>query len=100
MALLEHKLREAEAARVELEQTRARLEREVRLKELSLEIDQTKCLTLRSEQCQGRDSGVRRVFKIDLAKFSPTGSHQGYLWDLQTCYYETFSVHIKMEFTY
>ena len=48
MALLEHKLREAEAARVELEQTRARLEREVRLKELSLEIDQTKCLTLRS----------------------------------------------------
>ena len=55
MALLEHKLREAEAARAELEQTRARLEREVRLKELSLEIDQTKCLTLRSEQCQGRD---------------------------------------------
>ena len=48
MALLEHKLREAEAARAELEQTRARLEREVRLKELSLEIDQTKCLTLRS----------------------------------------------------
>ena len=49
MALLEHKLREAEAARAELEQTRARLEREVRLKELSLEIDQTKCLTLRSD---------------------------------------------------
>ena len=57
MALLEHKLREAEAARAELEQTRARLEREVRLRELSLEIDQTKCLTLRSEQCQGRDTG-------------------------------------------
>ena len=45
--LIDEKLKEAHAAKLDLEQNRTNLERDIRLKEMSMEIDQSKCLTLR-----------------------------------------------------
>ena len=45
--LISNKLKEAFAARDDLEQNVLNLERDIRLKEMSLDIEQSKCLTLR-----------------------------------------------------
>ena len=47
MSLIEKKVREAEAAKLDLENNKMNLERELQLKQMSLDIDQSKCLTLR-----------------------------------------------------
>ena len=45
--LIDGKIKEAEAAGVNLEESRRNLERDIRLKERSVDLDQSRCLTLR-----------------------------------------------------
>ena len=45
--LIDGKIKEAEAAEVNLEESRRNLERDIRLKERSADLDQSRCLTLR-----------------------------------------------------
>ena len=45
--LIDGKIKEAEAVRVNLEESRRNLERDIRLKERSVDLDQSRCLTLR-----------------------------------------------------
>ena len=45
--LIDGKIKEAEAAEVNLEESRRNLERDIRLKERSVDLDQSRCLTLR-----------------------------------------------------
>ena len=45
--LIDGKIKEAEAAGVNLEESRRNLERDIRLKERSADLDQSRCLTLR-----------------------------------------------------
>ena len=45
--LIDEKIKQAEAARVNLEDNRRNLERDIYVKEKSIELDQNRCLTLR-----------------------------------------------------
>ena len=45
--LIDGKIKEAEAVGVNLEESRRNLERDIRLKERSVDLDQSRCLTLR-----------------------------------------------------
>ena len=69
--LLDQKITEAEAARLDLISNRQRLENDARVKENSLTIDQSKCMTMRMNfpfniRCSVSSKRVtRRKYRID-----------------------------------
>ena len=71
IVLLDQKITEAEAARLDLINNRQRLENDARVKENSLSIDQSKCMTLRMNfpfniRCSVSSKRVaRRKYRMD-----------------------------------
>ena len=70
MDLIVGKIKQAEAAKHDLEHNKINLEREIKLKEVSLELDQSKCLTLRQNFPFTTKCGLATKFNsIDRRRF-------------------------------
>ena len=68
--LIDGKIKQAEAAKLDLENNKINLEQEIRLKEFSLELDQSKCLTMRQNFPFTTKCGLATKFNsIDRRRF-------------------------------
>ena len=68
--LIDGKIKQAEAAKLDLENNKNNLEQEIRLKEFSLELDQSKCLTMRQNFPFTTKCGLATKFNsIDRRRF-------------------------------
>ena len=72
--MIDEKIKQAEAAKLDLENNKVNLEQDVQLKEFSLELDQSKCLTMRQNFPFTINCGLatkfnsidRRRFRVDM----------------------------------